>query len=268
MSVGTITNFIKHCRVGDLCGLLMWGRLLKAAAPGVAFSVLMAFTFPAAAQTVSVSPTSLGFGSDQLGVTTTSKKITVSNTGGNPVSISSIITTGDFSQATTCGTSLAVGAQCTINIRFTPTAIGTRTGKVTITDNASGSPQLVSLQGTGTAVLMSAKTLTFPVTGVGSSSAPQTVTLTNVGSVSLSISKVVISGSNSTDFIPSNGCGSSVAAGASCLISVTFNPTAAGTRKESLNIYDNGGASPQSVTLSGSAVDTTKSLVSISVSPS
>jgi uncharacterized protein YjdB len=263
-----VMNFFKYCGFAELSALLMRGRLLKGAAPGVALSVLMAFAFPAAAQTVSVSPTSLGLGVQPLGVTSSSKKITVSNTGGIPISISNIAISGDFSQTTTCGTSLAVSAQCTISIRFTPTAIGIRTGQVTITDNASGSPQVVSLKGTGTAVLLSVKKLTFPVTGVGSSSAPQTVMLTNVGSVSLSISKVVTGGLNSTDFIPSNGCGSSVAAGASCLISVTFNPTAAGTRKGSLNIYDNGGGSPQSVALSGSAVDTTKSLVSISVSPS
>src|SRR5437868_3916388 len=155
-------NFFKYCGFAELSRLLIRGRLLKGAAPGVALSVLMAFTFPAAAQTVSVSPTSLGLGVQPLGVTSSSKKITVSNTGGAPISISNIAISGDFSQTTTCGTSLAVAAQCTISVTFTATAIGPRTGQVTITDNASGSPQVVSLKGTGTAVLLSVKKLTFP----------------------------------------------------------------------------------------------------------
>jgi acid phosphatase type 7 len=242
-------------------------RLIRcAAAFGVTLGILFCFNSPAAAQTVSVSPTSLSFGSDQLGVTTSSKKITISNTGGSPVSITSITISGDFSRTTTCGSSLAVAAQCTISVKFTPTAIGSRTGQVTITDNATGSPQVVSLKGTGTSVLLSPKSVSFPNTAVGSSNT-QAVTLTNLATTSLSISKISISGTNIADFTPASQCGSTVAGGASCLINVTFTPLAAGTRSAALNIYDNGGSSPQSVALKGSGT-TSSSLVSITVSPS
>src|SRR5207253_2696337 len=118
--------------------------------------------------------------------------------------------------------------------------IGSRTGQVTITDSATGSPQLVSLKGVGTAVQLSTKSLTFSSTAVGASSAPQAVSLTNLGGTSLSITNVAINGSNSADFVPNNLCGSNVGAGVTCNINVTFKPTASGTRSGTLNIYDNG----------------------------
>ena len=70
---------------------------------------------------------------------------------------------GDFDQTNTCGSSVPAGGNCTISVTFTPTAIGSRTASVTITDNAAGSPQTVSLTGTGSGpvVGLSASTLTF-----------------------------------------------------------------------------------------------------------
>ncbi|MCX7062971.1 MAG: choice-of-anchor D domain-containing protein, partial [Gammaproteobacteria bacterium] len=95
-----------------------------------------------------------------IGVETTSEAevVTLSNTGTAPLAISSIVTTGDFRHTTTCGTSVAPGATCTISIRFSPKAVGTRTGETRITSNAVTSPDLIRLSGTGKGLQPAIKT--------------------------------------------------------------------------------------------------------------
>ena len=147
------------------------------------------------------------------------------------------------------GGSVGAGATCTLSITFTPTVTGTRTGAVTITDDASGSPHVVSLSGTGTApaVVLSRVALTFARQKVGTTSAAQTATLSNTGSAPLTISSIAASG----NFAQTNNCGSSVAAGATCSISVRFTPTVVGARTGAITITDNAAGSPHKVALSG-----------------
>jgi hypothetical protein len=122
-----------------------------------------------------------------------------------------------------------------------------------ITDNGVNSPQNVSLSGVGTAVSLSVKKLTFGMMAVGTSSAAKDITVTNVGTVSVSFTgtRVNIAGTNPQDFSQTNTCGASLGAGQSCTVSVTFKPTATGSRSASVNITDNGGGSPQKVDLFG-----------------
>ena len=103
---------------------------------------------------ISFTPTSLKFPKILVGVTSGAKKVTVKNTGTATLNITSIATSGDFARKagpkkTDCGTSLAVGATCTVRVTFKPTQTGIRTGNLTFTDNAPGSPQNVPLSGTG-----------------------------------------------------------------------------------------------------------------------
>jgi len=95
-----------------------------------------------------LSPTSVTFASQPLGTTSASQNVVLSNTGNIALAIANITAGGDFNQTNDCGTALAAGGTCTISMNFTPTAPGTRIGTLTITDNASGSPQAVSLSGT------------------------------------------------------------------------------------------------------------------------
>ena len=98
----------------------------------------------------------------------------------------------DYGQTNNCGSSLAAGASCAINVTFTPTTTGPRSGSVWITDNAAGSPQTVSLTGTGiTPVSVSPPSLNFGNQTVGTSSVAQTVTLSNPGGIPLSISSII-----------------------------------------------------------------------------
>lgn len=178
----------------------------------------------------------------------------MTNTGSSSLSVTSIAASGDFAQTNTCGSTVAAGASCTISVTFTPTAAGVRDGAITITDDAAGSPQTVSLTGTGivsgVSVTLSTSSLTFPDQVVQTTSAPQAITLTNTGTATLIITAIVASG----DFAQTNTCGNSLASGANCTVSVTFTPTQAGTRTGNVTITDNALDSPQSVLLTGQGV--------------
>src|ERR1019366_8933890 len=108
---------------------------------------------------------------------------------------------------------------------------GTRTGKIRITDSELGSPQTITVAGTGTYVSLSAARLSFGSHTVGTSAA-RTVTVTNVGTAAVNISSIAIAGADSQDFLvlpaPTTTCGTSVAGGASCTIGIRFKPTATG----------------------------------------
>ncbi len=124
----------------------------------------------------SVSTSSLTFGSQSSGTTSAAQTVTLTSTGASPLTISNIAVTGDFSQTNTCPQSLAAGNTCTISVLFTPTAVGTRTGTLTITDNAPNSPQVVSLGGSGSDFSLAVTPTT--VTVVAGNSTNLTVTLT------------------------------------------------------------------------------------------
>ncbi|HTF66437.1 MAG TPA: choice-of-anchor D domain-containing protein [Edaphobacter sp.] len=118
-------------------------------APGGGTSSAQVFTIVAAVPQLASSASSVDFGSIAQGASSSVQAITLTNTGTAALSISSIAANGDFSQTNTCGGTLPVNATCQVSIVFTPTSIGQRTGKLTVSDNATGSPQTVTLSGTG-----------------------------------------------------------------------------------------------------------------------
>jgi len=127
-----------------------------------------------------------------------------------------------------------------------------------VADNATGSPQSVGLKGTGAAtapvVSLTPKTLTFASTAVGSTTAAKVVTLKNTGTATLDISSggIKMSGTDKSSFlIKSKTCGTTVAAAASCTISVEFKPAASGALTAALDVADNATGSPQTVSLTG-----------------
>jgi hypothetical protein len=362
-----------------------------------ATAVALSGTGTAPGPSLSASPASLAFARTVVGSTTAAQSTTLSNNGTTAATINSIAAGGDFAQTNNCGTTLAVGASCTINVTFTPTAAGARTGSVTVTSNAVNSPTTISLSGNGVAtttnvalnqpatasssvnnaqtpnnavdgnassywesannafpqwlqvdlgsalsigkvvlklppatswgartqtlsvqgstdgttfttlvnsasytfdpatgntvtITFAASTqryvrinftantgwpagqaselevypasggsapsatlstnpssLTFGSTTVGSTSPAQSVTVQNTGNAAASVTSIAASG----DYAQTNNCGSSIAAGASCSISVTFTPTASGTRTGSVTITSNAVNSPTSISLTG-----------------
>jgi len=196
------------------------------------------------------SPTSLTFATQFVGTSSSAQPVTLTNYGKMALSVASIAASGDFSQTNTCGSSLAAEAGCTIGVTFKPTQRGARTGTLSITDSAAGSPQTVGLTGTGTVVEFNPASLSFGSVKRASSKT-LTTTLSNTGSTALSISSVTITGS--TTFSQTNTCGASVAAGGSCTITATFRPLGIGSFSGDVSVSDSGGGSPQQVPLSGSA---------------
>ena len=173
----------------------------------------------------------------------------LTNRGDNAMKIDSIVATGDFSATSNCPKSLKAGAACTITAKLTPTAAGARTGTLTVTDSDPTSPQTANLTGMGTFVQLPLYPgVTFPVAGnaIGST-VKHSVTLTNTGSTTLTISKIQTVG----DYSQTNNCHKSVAAGASCDFTIKFSPTSSGRLYGNMAIFDSDPASPHLVRLSG-----------------
>ncbi|HEV3307538.1 MAG TPA: FG-GAP-like repeat-containing protein [Candidatus Sulfotelmatobacter sp.] len=101
--------------------------------------------------TVSLSPTTpLTFKKQAVGTTSAPQTVTLTNTGKTELKISSMKSTGQFGMSSTCGASVATGANCTISVTFSPKTQGAKSGTVTINDSASSKPQVIELSGTGT----------------------------------------------------------------------------------------------------------------------
>ena len=218
---------------------------------GVGSPETVALSGTGANLTVTLTPSSMTFPVQVVGTTSSEQTATLTNTGSDAVTISNISTSGPFSQTNNCPSSLYPTNSCQIQVRFTPTAKGPASGTLSVTDAAQGSPQTVSLAGTGTVVELSTVGINFGDQKVGSKSPPAPIKLTNVGTTSLSISQIAITGADAGDFSQSNNCGSSVPSKGSCKITVIFKPTAKGERAAILSITDDGGASPQMVSLAG-----------------
>jgi hypothetical protein len=222
-----------------------------------------------ATEIASLSASSLTFASQMIGTTSAPQAVTLSNTGNEPLLISNLAASGtngtiatEFAETDNCDGSVSAGANCTINVTFAPKATGYRTGALTITDIATSppSPQTVALTGTGISapiVSLSSTSVAFTAQSIGTTSAAQTVTLLNVGTAILNIQTVGLAGSNPSDFAIATGStctnGAAVGPSSSCVIQLTFTPTALGTRSAILGITDNASGSPQTVMLSGIA---------------
>jgi hypothetical protein len=166
---------------------------------------------------------------------------------------------GDFVQTNTCPATLAAGASCTASVTFTPTATGARAASLSFTDDASGTPHTVALSGTGAAAATalasaSPSQVLFGDQPVSTHSAQRTVTLTNTGTLPMSISGITIVGANASDFAPTTTCptgAATLAVGSSCTIDVTMTPASTGSRAATLSVAGNAANSPANVALAG-----------------
>jgi hypothetical protein len=212
------------------------------------------------APAVAFSTPGLTFTQQNTGYTSAAQNIILSNTGNATLDISNMGITGtnsgDFAQTSSCGNAVVAQDGCLIGVTFTPSAPGTRTASLTVTDNASGSPQSVSLTGTGVtpAVSFSPPSLAFGQENLNTTTPPRTVMLSNTGSVAINILGMDIP---TPYFAETSSCGSSLAAGASCPISVTFTPELAGPLSAQLMVTDSAPGSPHYCNLTGTGVQPT-----------
>ena len=201
-----------------------------------------------------LSASTLSFGDQSLGTASAAQTVTLTNTASSTLTAGSIIASGDFSQTNSCSLPLPPATSCSISIAFTPAALGPRNGTVTIYSNASASPQSISLAGVGITgspqIGLSATVLTFPGQVAGTTSQPQSVTLTNAGTSLLTISRIFGSG----DGVQSNNCPSSLPAGGSCFINVMFAAGGIGSRAGAVTVLSNAANNPQTITLNGTGL--------------
>src|SRR5437867_618476 len=145
--------------------------------PGSPPTVALTCTATAPTTMASLSPTSLTFASQTVGTTSAAQTVTLTNTGSAALAITTISTSGDFAETDNCGSSVAVGGNCAINVTFSPTASGTRTGSLRATDNTSGSPQTVSLTGAGSSIAADFSLSVAPTSGTITAGQSATFTL-------------------------------------------------------------------------------------------
>jgi hypothetical protein len=212
----------------------------------------------------SLSPAAINFGNQPI-PSATPTNVTLTNIGTGALSnISASIVganTSDFqiSGDGCSGQVLQPNSSCLITVTFSPQLAGVRNASLSVSDNAAGSPQLVSLTGTGVATTpplnVSPAKLSWGNQALGSTSAAKKVTLTNkTGVVVTGISWTVI-GIDPSDFqVVAHTCGATLAVKASCTIGVAFAPGAVGARLAVLSITDSASNSPQSVSLTGTGI--------------
>jgi hypothetical protein len=216
---------------------------------------------------VGLYPTGLRFGAQGVGTSSPPAAVTVSNPSGAPLEIASVTASSAFTLTNGCPSILAPGASCELSVAFAPTAGGESSGVLTVSDDAPGSPQHVSLQGTGTgaaapAANLSASSFAFGTQPVHATGPSQTLNLSNSGSAPLEITSIAVTG----DFAATHDCPASLQAGASCTISISFNPASSGTQVGSLDVTDNAADSPQAVALTGKGTAPQVSLSASSLS--
>ncbi len=225
---------------------------------------------PLPAPQATLSGTALTFADTMATTTSGAQTVLLTNSGNAPLTLSAstLSDTQNFSLTSTCGATIPASASCILSVTFQPQTEATFQATLALTDNSGAitgtQQQTVTLIGkgvpfSGPRAAVSPASLTFPQTVTNSSAAPQTVTLTNTGTSSLTISSVALTGAAAPAFTLSSGtCVGALAAGASCTGTVVFSPTLASSGATAGLVFTDDSLSQagatQTVPLSGTAL--------------
>ena len=258
---GTSTN---SCTVAvtPIAGQTGSSTITLTVTDGAKRTATTSFQVNVAAPALSQSSTSIPFGNQPINASSNTQVVTLTNSGTAPLHVSSITVGGTnptlFTQTNNC-TTVAVSANCTINVSYKPTATGAHSALISIASDAYTSPNTITLSGTGVAaaaiISVAPSSLTFGNQVTATTSAAQTFVISNKGSTVMTVSAITIGGTNPTSFAKSGTC-TSVAVGASCTISITFTPTAAGALSGTVTITTNAYNGSATVNLAGVGVVT------------
>jgi hypothetical protein len=210
---------------------------------GYQHSFVAKFDMGAAASARCYSTFSVAFGSVNAN-SSVSRSLSVTNCGNAPLTISSIASSDPTVKvSTSCGT-VAVGASCPVNLTFTPLSNGPIGGTITFTDNAQTIPQSVSFNGQGVAPSVTAypTQLSLGHYVVGAAGSSKTLQIQNIGSGTLNISAVTVSGAGFS--ISNNSCTGPVPAGLYCFLQIAFAPTGQGSQSGSVTVSSNDPLNP------------------------
>jgi hypothetical protein len=210
------------------------------------------------------TPNALTFGSQTLNTSSGPMTVLITNVGTAPVTMGLISVNGtnaaDFIVAGNCSSTVLVpGASCTLSIAFRPTALGSRSATITVNSDASNSPLLISVSGTGTSSAVAAAGVSATDLDFGSvateASSRQVLIVTNIGGAPLVIGANVLGGTNAGDFTITDGCaGQTINPGNNCAVTIVFRPQALGPRIATLTFNSNASNDPVTVTLRGTGV--------------
>lgn len=213
--------------------------------------------------TATLTPGTVSFGNQVENTSSSATVITLKNTGSVSMTPSLITMSGNFSETDNCvGQSISAGKTCTINVVFTPGALGALSGSITVSVNVSGGQLSASLSGTGIAagnLTLTPGSWNYGNVQIGQNSAAESFSLTNSGGASVTISSVT---AGSPFSITSNSCGGSLAANSACAIAVTFKPTTEGAAAGTLTV--NSPAGTQTANLSGTGLTAATATLSTS----
>jgi len=233
----------------------------SACAGGDTGAFVTKFYFGSGLPSVSLSPASLSFGDQALKQASSAHAVELTNKGAGPLQVDSFKVAGadpgDFGGTESCRTVVPPGATCSIDVKFTPQALGARSGVIEITDNAPGSPQKIDLSGTG---VKPAPKATFSPTSVNfgdvalDTVADATLTLKNTGSATLAVTAASITGTGEANFGGDTNCGSDITPGGSCTFTLGFEPTAKTTYKATLKVTTSASTTPVEIPLTGTGI--------------
>jgi hypothetical protein len=265
--LGTLTTSGNFAITADSCS----GLTLAAAttcALGVTFtplaqgalagSLIVPGNVPTGAATAALSgvgfafllnPDQLAFTSVSVGETSEPQQITIQNTGSTPVGIATVSVAGDFVEQDTCsGVTIGAGAGCVVNVSFAPAADGTRNGLLTVTGTVPGSQATAALVGGGSfpgKLYVAALPINFGSVDIGVTSAPQYVSVSNVGGTALTLSPATVTSTSGDYIVQGNSCTATLAAGAECTVGIVFLPTKSGVDDGSFSISAGGSAASE-----------------------
>jgi len=234
---------------------------------------------------ISLSANDLNFGNQNVGTTSAAQIVTVGNTGNGPFNVNSVTGIGDFGFASNC-TTVVPGAACSITATFSPLTVGPLSGRISVNSTAQGGDSGISLSGTGVVVprpnlIINPGSMIFGDQAIGSASASQIVFFSNTGQLSLILSDIRLTGSNSAGFSLTNpptannprnhpmcSTANNVAPGASCALGVVFGPTTLGGNLASISVTHNatptGATGTSSVGLNGNATQRRDPIIRVS----
>ena len=202
--------------------------------------------------TATVAPVSVAFGDTAMQTTSAAQTVTVTNTGTQPLLVTQVTTTGDFTQQNSCSGSLPSHASCGIQVTFTPAGLGLRSGTLTVFGNIPSGQATTTLSGNGVKgadIVLLPSTIDFGTLATGATSAPHFITISNLGATTVNLGAISVSGPFA---ITANTCGAALAPTYGCTVGIAFSPTASGLTNGAFTVTDDVGTQTAPLTGRGS----------------